>query len=272
MEFNPAAWATFGVNAIEGFVDGFFDQSGNDGYRIDKNGFCIGSDIVSLTTYGRKKIIVDDTAGNVYNINIPEKNGTIALDVDLAKYLPLSGGTISGNLTVNGIATVQESITAASDRMVFDVGGKTGSGNETGFNFNGLVYSSSNFKGRGLVIIDGSTPVLSALSASGIHLYRDTVLSKNLKVTGNVGIGTDADAAYKLKVNGKAYFSGDAIINGDLQVNGAINNGDFYTDMDGWAYTTQLNINDGGDLVMYDSNGDKHILNLQKAIELGVFS
>lgn len=142
---------------------------------------------------------LNDTAKT---LAFPSKGGTIALDVDLAKYLPLSGGTISGVLMVNGAVTMQTT----------------------------------------------------------------------LKVTGNVGIGTDADAAYKLKVNGTAYFSGDATVNGNLQVAGEIHNGNFYTDVEGRIYTTSLALIYGSNIRTWDDNGKERNFNLQKAIELGVFS
>lgn len=42
------------------------------------------------------------TINPTYTVTVPKKSGTIALTSDLSGYLPLTGGTITGNLTVNG--------------------------------------------------------------------------------------------------------------------------------------------------------------------------
>lgn len=133
-----------------------------------------------------------------------------------------------------------------------------------------LVGPMKSSGGR-LWITNGNTNIYD-VKTTGLTSYVPVKHALTSQFVGNVGIGTDADAAYKLKVNGKAYFGANAIVNGDLQVNGIINNGDFYTDGDGWVYTTQLNISEGGDIVIRDSDGGEHILNLTKAIELGIFT
>ena len=73
----------------------------------------------------------------------------------------------------------------------------------------------------------------------------------------------------KLKVNGATY------ITGDCKIDGVIENGNFYTDADGWVYTPALRVGDESneaDIVLYDSDGNEHIFQLQKAIELGIFN
>lgn len=254
--------------------------------------------------------LYDDTTGRWIVATIKENGNTMMMNGNVGinttapdsrlhvngTFHSVGASTLDSTLSVGGAATLNSSLTVKGETSVQ---GLTANGNITVENGKYLSVKSSDsvfarYTHYGILFsktVNDSTNALTFPSKGGMIALADDMLAKSggtisgvlmvngavtmqttLKVTGNVGIGTDADAAYKLKVNGKAYFSASAIVNGDLQVNGAINNGDFYTDMDGWAYTTQLNINDGGDLVMYDSNGDKHILNLQKAIELGVFS
>lgn len=169
----------------------------------------------------------------IATITIPEKTGTIALDVDLAKYLPLTGGTITGIITAKSNVLCE-----------------------------GTFLKKNGANGSAILSVTNTSSVLNVPMS----------MSKTLKVTGNVGIGTDADAAYKLKVNGTAYFSGDATVNGNLQVAGEIHNGNFYTDVEGRIYTTSLALIYGSNIRTWDDNGKERNFNLQKAIELGVFS
>jgi hypothetical protein len=67
------------------------------------------------------------TINPTYSISVPKKTGTIALTSDLASYLPLSGGTITGNLTVRGTLTASDgnldiySASGGASAVIFEV-------------------------------------------------------------------------------------------------------------------------------------------------------
>jgi hypothetical protein len=67
------------------------------------------------------------TVNPTYSISVPKKTGTIALTSDLASYLPLSGGTITGNLTVRGTLTASDgnldiySASGGASAVIFEV-------------------------------------------------------------------------------------------------------------------------------------------------------
>ena len=172
-------------------------------------------------------------AKNALMTDIPTKLSQLSDDVVKGKYLPLTGGTITGIITAKSNVLCE-----------------------------GTFLKKNGANGSAILSVTNTSSVLNVPMS----------MSKTLKVTGNVGIGTDADAAYKLKVNGTAYFSGDATVNGNLQVAGEIHNGNFYTDVEGRIYTTSLALIYGSNIRTWDDNGKERNFNLQKAIELGVFS
>lgn len=119
-----------------------------------------------------------------------------------------------------------------------------------------------------LWVANGNTSVLD-VNTSLMTSYVKAKFNLTSWFVGNVGIGTDAVSNAKLKVNGATY------ITGDCKIDGVIENGNFYTDADGWVYTPALRVGDESneaDIVLYDSDGNEHIFQLQKAIELGIFN
>lgn len=119
-----------------------------------------------------------------------------------------------------------------------------------------------------LWVANGNTSVLN-VNTSLMTSYVKAKFNLTSWFVGNVGIGTDAVSNAKLKVNGATY------ITGDCKIDGVIENGNFYTDADGWVYTPALRVGDESneaDIVLYDSDGNEHIFQLQKAIELGIFN
>lgn len=119
-----------------------------------------------------------------------------------------------------------------------------------------------------LWVANGNTSVLY-VNTSLMTSYVKAKFNLTSWFVGNVGIGTDAVSNAKLKVNGATY------ITGDCKIDGVIENGNFYTDADGWVYTPALRVGDESneaDIVLYDSDGNEHIFQLQKAIELGIFN
>lgn len=88
----------------EGIVVGF----ANNGYA----GLCLGGPSQARSVFyfksdGSKPFWRYNNGSASYDISHPSKSGTIALTSDLANYLPLSGGTLTGllNITTNGRTT-----------------------------------------------------------------------------------------------------------------------------------------------------------------------
>lgn len=109
-------------------------------------------------------------------------------------------------------------------------------------------------------------PVFIA-NAPGVYIYRDTT------TTGSVAIGgATIDSKHKFSVKGNSLFTGNVTC-GDISC-GTINSSRFGVDADGWVQTDQINVGDGnnpGSIVVYDSSGNECVLNIDKAVELGVF-
>ena len=59
------------------------------------------------------------TINPTYTVTVPKKSGTIALTSDLSGSLPLTGGTITGNLTVGGAVKFNSSLTFTNDRGIY---------------------------------------------------------------------------------------------------------------------------------------------------------
>ena len=111
-------------------------------------------------------------------INISPRNIGAAAASHTHSYLPLSGGTVTGNVTMSsGNLTVNKNVrlgSASSDSYILDING------------NGYIST--------LISIDA---------------YSDS-----LHVTDNVAIGTDIDTNYVLKVVGNTYVNGSMDITG----------------------------------------------------------
>lgn len=137
------------------------------------------------------------------------------------------------------------------------------------------IVGPTKTSGGRLWVTSGNTNILNA-TTSLIEHYVKAKFDTTSWFVGSVGIGTDAVSTYKLKVQGAAYVSGNMTINGNCTINGTINNGDFSVDGDGWVFTPQLVIgqdsDEDGQISVYDADGEERIFNLQKAIELGIFT
>lgn len=118
--FNPyTGSATFCGNHSETSNTASVISLGNS-YASGAAGKCYG--VLRLYTRNGKYIqIVDNsTTPNTENVNIypPNSSGTIALVSDLSSYLPLTGGTLTGALTLSGAPT--SDLHAATKKYVDD--------------------------------------------------------------------------------------------------------------------------------------------------------
>ena len=119
--------------------------------------------------------------GSIYTSSNFIENGVKLVD----KYLTLTGGTITSNLTINsnlGIGTTPSALYS--------------------LNANGSIYTSSNFIENGINLVD------KYLTLTG------GIITSNLTINSNVGIGTSPSSLYSLNVNGSIYTSNDFIENG----------------------------------------------------------
>ena len=133
-----------------------------------------------------------------YTYTFPASSGTIALTSDLSGYLPLSGGTLSGALTI-GVAA-GTGLDVASDLVIFRASTGFGSPRQ-------ITLAAGN----------GPTTYLEAKGYGGNYITDFGIRTYNSSGTafevffatsaGNVGIGNTAPAA-KLDVNGSGRFTG----------------------------------------------------------------
>lgn len=66
---------------------------------ISDGGFGCGAGTTNITTYKSGEISrINNT--NTYNYTLPNKNGTFSMTSDLSNYLPLSGGKLTGTLSI----------------------------------------------------------------------------------------------------------------------------------------------------------------------------
>jgi hypothetical protein len=105
---------------------------------------------------------------------------------DLGAYLPLAGGTVTGNLAVNGTTTINSGT----------INGTTvGATTPSTVKATNLAYTGTLTGGTGVVAIGGS------------QIYKD--------IDGNVGIGTTSPTAlYKLHVAGNQFIDGNVRVTG----------------------------------------------------------
>lgn len=127
---------------------------------------------------------------------LPNADGTIALTSDLSSYLPLTGGTLTGNLN----------ITNSSGTSVLGINSSTGNINSLGFSVNsisvGALNIGANFfqfnsnTANGYLFKNSATSNLLAISDAGIFTFSGTT-----NISGSLGLGVTAGATYKFDAN-----------------------------------------------------------------------
>ena len=190
---------------------------------IINNNVGIGTDISLLY-----KLNVNGSIYSSNNISCSQnfiENGSNLIDkyltIDNAynNYLSINGGTILNNLNI-----------------LSNLGIGTSANNIYKLTVKGAIYSSTNIFCTGFVSENGITLTNKYLSING------GVISSNLTINSNVGIGTIASDLYKLNVKGVIYSSNDMICDGNIKENGNYLNNK-YLSINGGNIFNNLTIN-----------------------------
>ena len=172
-------------------------------------------------------------------VNLSSKYLTIT-DASL-NYLPLTGGTLTSSLIINGNIGIGTTNISSSHRL----------------NVNGSIFSSNNIHTSGDFIENGvnlSSKYLTINNASLNYLpLTGGTLTSSLIINGNIGIGTtNISSSHRLNVNGSIFSSNNIHASGDFIENGinlsskylTINNASLnYLPLTGGTLTSSLIIN-----------------------------
>jgi hypothetical protein len=199
-----------------------------------------------------------------YTYTLPSATGTLALTSDLGAYLPLTGGTLSGQLSIlRGSGT---GLDVASDLVIFRASTGFGSPRQ-------ITLAAGN----------GPTTYLEAKGFGGNYITDFGIRTYNSSGTafevffatsaGDVGIGNTAPAA-KLDVNGTFKSVGSAKIGGGLNVTGytnssGANNWEIGSDASGY-YMNALNRSSGNYNQPAYIDAQKLIINSGSAGNVGI--
>ena len=165
-------------------------------------------------------------------------------------YLPLTGGTLTSSLIINGNIGIGTTNISSSHRL----------------NVNGSIFSSNNIHASGDFIENGinlSSKYLTINNASLNYLpLTGGTLTSSLIINGNIGIGTtNILSSHRLNVNGSIFSSNNIHTLGDFIENGinlsskylTINNASLnYLPLTGGTLTSSLIIN--GNIIIGNEN------------------
>lgn len=210
------------------FHGGCIDTSGgtsNGGCLILKDGGgsinTTGSGYMQFG-YNTRRTILSGTATSNQTILLPNKSGTVALLSDTTNYLPLSGGTLSGNLTVNGTVTA----TGGNSTQWNSVYSLVNTTTATTFKVNNLSVSNNisavnAFLGTtALTATLNSAPltITSAANGSVYNAIQNTVAgvsaSTDISLYNNDGINYLDLGIASTKYNGNLYSPTFNVVNG----------------------------------------------------------
>jgi len=93
----------------------YYNTAGFNSIGCDVNGFYFQRDTNPNNAYFDFSLLL-----STRNFVFPNATGTLALTTDLASYLPLAGGTLSGNLTVNNGITFPSTQIISADPNTLD--------------------------------------------------------------------------------------------------------------------------------------------------------
>lgn len=174
------------------------DGQGNIKYRWDGT---------NNNLYGN--VNFSSTIGNgTYTYTLPSATGTLALTSDISGYLPLTGGTLTGQLYINPTNTATVGLDVASNTIRFR------SDNLEGFKRQLTIGLSSgtviNMIAQGFGANYGTDMAFYTATTSGVN---GTPAMYITGTNNRVGIKTGTPA-YDLDVSGTGRFTGDVLANG----------------------------------------------------------
>jgi hypothetical protein len=186
-----------GSTGLNGYTSIFASGSNSLSFQYSQ-----GPALIRTATFSASLLSNNTT----YTYNFPAADGTLALTSDLASYLPLAGGTLTGALNINVASGT--GLNVASENVVFRAG--------TGFATpRQITFAAGN----------GPTTYLEAKGYGGNYITDFGIRTYNSSGTafevffatsaGDVGIGNTAPAA-KLDVNGTGRFTNNLAIGATL--------------------------------------------------------
>jgi hypothetical protein len=209
---------------------GFSPEAGYNGIGGDAGGFFFN---LGTNTFSAYLNFIGLTGGRTFTF--PDTSGTVALTSNLSSYLPLTGGNLTGNITVS-VNTGLSALTlnnaslsgrnwsfinvtngADTDLQFFNSG--TSGGTKVTFTATGRVGFGTTNPQRQFVISDPSGNGLEFSNSAGysslLAYNRTTSTYQNIVLgegTNRILIGTNTDdTVNKLQVNGSANFAASNI-------------------------------------------------------------
>ena len=211
---TPSALYSLNVNGDINSYKNIYTSSNfiENGVKLEDKYLTLSGGIITSNLTINSNLGIGTTPSTLYSLNV---NGSIYTSSNFIengvkledKYLTLSGGIITSNLTINsnlGIGTTPSTLYS--------------------LNANGSIYTSSNFIENGVKLED------KYLTLSG------GIITSNLTINSNLGIGTTPSALYSLNANGSIYTSSNFIENG-------VKLEDKYLTLSGGIITSNLTIN-----------------------------
>jgi len=192
---------TFKANGT-GYRDFTANQTGN----TDLN-FAPGTGIAITGSTGTVNVGINSTYQNYIS------HGESAYN-SLGNYLPLAGGVMTG--------TIRRVYDSASDSPMLSVE----SANQDTWLWRvkdkatGATSATSSVYGYGLKYIGTGNGVDNRLILYADNQNGSQLTAISINQAGQLGIGTDSDTNYRVKVNGNTLISGNTTINGNETVNG----------------------------------------------------
>ena len=244
-------------------------NAGANSFNIQNAGLSTNAISISSTT---NNVNFGSTIGNgTFTYTLPGATGTLALTSNLSSYLPLAGGTMSGNLVRT---TAPRTTTLSETGLDFQgIGGSVSilNLNNTADAGNTLVKAGANSPYVSSILVTANFADITNPNANPGTIIFTTASTERMRITnaGNVGIGTSSpvdlltlnatltstvftlqNGAVTKGLLGISYAVSDLIINsasGDLNIRSNNTNINFSTNNGG---TLGMRITSGGNLLI----------------------